>query len=74
MNEFDSVGRDWVDISSEKWRRYDFGNLDRVTIQSPQKLFVSESGHRVLDSEGVSHYIPYGWIHLSWKGDPPFVL
>jgi len=62
------------DISSEEYRTYDFPDYS-ITIEKPLKLNVSSSGgHRVLDFEGVSHYIPSGWRHLEWKGSPPFVL
>jgi len=67
---------DFTDISSEQYRSYEF--IDKVIIiKKPAFLAVSKSGHRILDEEGVSHYIPYGWKHLSWKvkeGEPHFVL
>lgn len=65
------------DISSEKYRTYEFNNGAKVTITEPTYLNVSKSGgHRVLDKSGVSHYIPTGWIHLYWEvfdGKPNFV-
>lgn len=71
----------FTDISSEKWRQYRFpsddveGNL--VFIADPIALHVSRSGgHRVLDAHGVSHYVPKGWIELSWEAredQPHFV-
>lgn len=67
---------EFSDISSEKWRQYDWGHTT-ILIESPLSLNVSESGgHRVLAADGVSHYIPSGWIHLSWEakdGAPHFV-
>lgn len=68
-------------IESEEFREYTFpapqGRFVKVRITKPTHLSVSESGgHRVLDAEGVSHYIPSGWVHLSWKakeGQPNFV-
>lgn len=65
----------FVDISSEEYRTYDFGNTT-VTIKEPLRLAVSNNGHRIFDANGVSHYIPKGWIHLAWKaktGEPHFV-
>lgn len=64
----------WKDISHEKYRVYVFShNMDQlnyVKIDKPTFLHVSESGgHRILDSEDVSHYIPYKWIHLFWETD-----
>ena len=68
---------DFADISSEKWREYRFPGGDIVRIEAPQKLNVSDSGgHRIYDAEGVSHYIPAGWVHLKWAaetGAPNFV-
>lgn len=67
---------EFTDISSEKWRKYYFKDYE-VLIVYPKELNVSASGgHRVLDSEGTSHYIPTGWVHLEWKakeGEPKFV-
>lgn len=70
-------GLTFSDISSEKYRSYEFSNGKIIRIDEPLKLNVSPSGgHRVFDSEGVSHYIPKGWVHLQWKakdGSPHFV-
>ena len=71
----------FVDISSEEFREYTFpapqGRFVKVRVSKPTHLSVSESGgHRLLDSEGISHYVPAGWVHLSWKameGQPNFV-
>jgi len=66
----------FADISSEESRTYRFPGGDLVTIARPQWLSVSTSGHRLLDGAGVSHYVPKGWVHLSWKardGMPHFV-
>jgi hypothetical protein len=67
---------EFSDISSEKYRTYKFPS-DVVHIEEPIALHVSKSGgHRVLDADGTSHYIPAGWIHLYWKakeGSPHFV-
>jgi hypothetical protein len=64
----------FTDISSEEYRVYQFDQVV-IRIDLPLKLNVSKSGgHRILDSGGVSHYIPAGWQRLSWKGSPHFVL
>ncbi|MBK3780132.1 hypothetical protein G3A43_07665 [Paraburkholderia aspalathi] len=71
----------FIDISSELYREYTFPGRGRVSItvriDNPTDLSVSESGgHRLLDAEGVSHYIPAGWVELRWKardGAPNFV-
>ena len=50
-----------------KVRHYRFPNNEIVTIHEPKFLIVSDNGHRIFDTKGVSHYIPYGWIHLWWE-------
>lgn len=68
---------EFTDISSEQWREYQFLDGQAIRIDAPLKLNVSDSGgHRIFDAEGVSHYIPAGWIHLKWTvkdGAPNFV-
>ena len=74
MGNHDKLDREWSDISSEEYREYVFPGEETVRIEKPQKLNVSDSGgHRLLDGAGESHYIPNGWIHLRWKGEPAFV-
>ena len=63
---------EFIDISSEEFRTYEWPE-EEITIEEPQWLAITESGHRVLDAGGISHYIPKGWIHLYWKGNPHFV-
>lgn len=66
---------EFVDISSEQWRVYDFGD-HLVQIDGPKWLYVSDNGHRLVDGNQISHYVPMGWIHLYWSvypGEPPFV-
>jgi hypothetical protein len=70
----DTQNREWTDIASEEYREYTFPKGEKVRIEKPQKLNVSASGgHRIVDSAGLSHYIPPTWIHLQWKGEPNFV-
>lgn len=70
-------GLNFTDISSEEYRQYLFGDGTTVKIEGPQFLNVSKNGgHRIFDAQGISHYVPYGWRHLSWKskeGSPNFV-
>jgi len=66
----------FIDISSEEFRVYRFPGGDEVKIDGPLQLSISTGGHRLFDAEGVSHYIPKGWLHLKWKaknGQPHFV-
>ena len=77
MRFINESGLEFVDISSETYREYVFGDKASVRVEEPLFLHVSESGHRILDSVGVSHYVPSGWVHLRWKakeGSPHFVL
>lgn len=72
-----STDLEFVDLSSEAWREYRFPGGQRVRIEKPLKLNVSQEGHRIFDSEGVSHFIPPSWIHLRWQareGQPNFSL
>ena len=68
---------EFTDISSEAWREYRFADGSTVRIDTPLKLNVSDSGgHRIFDAQNRSHYIPSGWLHLSWEakpGQPNFV-
>lgn len=70
-------GLQFTDISSELERRYRFVGGAWVVIQEPLWLHVSDSGgHRIFDAEGRGHYIPVGWIQLTWlpkPGAPSFV-
>lgn len=60
--------RTFVSISSEQWRKYSWENgiTNDVLIDAPLYLSWNDSGHYVLDSKNVCHFIPYGWVHLSW--------
>lgn len=76
MNFNNESGLDFIDISSEEYREYNFGSDGFVKIRNPMKLHVSENGHRIFSANGDSHYIPKGWICLTWKsknGCPHFV-
>jgi hypothetical protein len=59
-------GKD-IDISSEIYRTYRFPGGEKIKINEPKTLRVTDNGHRIIDSRGNSHYIPYGWIHIFWK-------
>ena len=58
--------REFKDISSEEYRRYVWPE-GIVFIPNPIGLSVSKSGHYVIDSDGVTHFIPFGFIELAWK-------
>lgn len=76
MSFINESSNKFVDISSEAYRTYVFPDNQLVRIEEPLQLSVSAGGHRLFDNNGVSHYIPKGWIQLSWKakdGSPNFV-
>lgn len=69
-----SVDQEYKDISEEEYREYHYYDEKNkkepiiVRIDQPLALNVSNSGgHRIFDSKGISHYIPWGWKHLVWK-------
>ena len=51
----------------EEYRVYIFPNKEEIRIDNPQFLIVSDNGHRISGNDEISHYVPYGWIHLYWK-------
>lgn len=62
---------DFMDITTELYRIYEYPDGKTIKIKLPVQLNVSKSGgHRVLDNAGMSHYIPAGWRHLYWKVKP----
>ncbi len=76
---------EFKDLSDEQYREYVFPNGSVVRINNPKGLNVKAppagtiggGSHRVLDEAGLSHYIPAGWVHLSWKvkeGRSPFAF
>lgn len=68
---------EFKDLTDEMYRTYDWLNGKTVTITLPKSLNVSSNGHRIVDSAGISHYIPKGWKHLYWKvkdGKKPFAF
>jgi hypothetical protein len=66
--------RKFKDISEEEYREYDFGvDEGTVKIVAPLWLHVSASGgHRILDNDGISWYIPARWCALRWKAKPGY--
>lgn len=72
-----STNLEFTNISSELFREYRFPRGGVVRIESPLYLNVSVTGgHRILDGNGLSHYIHPGWFEIIWKareGSPHFV-
>lgn len=56
------------DISTEEWREYDYGT-SVYRIDNPITLITREggSGHRIVDANGVTHWVPVN-VHycLRW--------
>ena len=68
----------FFEVDTEEYRVYSWLDSSYLRIDNPLYVSVNpkNGGHRVLDSAGVSHYIPATWKHLSWKakdGAPHFV-
>jgi hypothetical protein len=59
-----------LDISTEVRRTYRFPNGSNVIIESPVKLITSKNGHRIVDVDNNGHYVPMGWVHLTWQNKP----
>ncbi len=67
-------------VLNDDWREYDYvkdGVLFTRRIENPRFLNVNPHhfAHRILDAQGVVHYMPCGWIDLRWKvaeGTPHF--
>lgn len=73
--EIDQMDLEWNDILTNEYREYLFPDGFVVRVDNPMRLNVSESGgHRILDADGMSWYIPSGWRALRWIGDPHFVM
>jgi hypothetical protein len=82
---FERVVRDtqeyfqWVDISEEEWREYLYPDGSMVRIDHPVALSLSHLGpppeygggsHRIVTAEGLSKYVPRGWILLTFRASP----
>ena len=58
-----------ISLQSEVYREYVFPDGSIYRIDSPDALLLKDgsTGHRVVASDGVVHYIPGLWIALRWK-------
>lgn len=76
---------EWKNIAEESYRTYLFPAQDEfftklveVRIDNPVLLSVdyNDGGHRIIDTNGKSYYIPAGWVCLFWesheKGVPTY--
>ncbi len=75
--DFINTGKEqFFTVESEKSRTYRFPGGEYITIEQPLKVCAKENGHRIWDANNKSHYVPAGWIHLTWEakeGAPNFV-
>lgn len=54
-------------VGNETFRVYVFPDAE-LQIDDPEWVHVSASGgHRVIDKDGIAHYVPPRWFHLWWQ-------
>lgn len=63
----------FTDISGlEEWREYIYPN-GAYRISEPVRVHVTRKvngdSHRLIDADGVRHYVPAGWIAFRFKGE-----
>jgi hypothetical protein len=66
---------DWLDLTDELWREYVFPGGHTIRIEAPAKVAIKApsvgsvggGSHRVIDANGGSHYISYGWLAIRWQ-------
>jgi hypothetical protein len=53
----------------EKWREYVYQNGFVYRVDHPHTVHISETGsHRVVDGDGIAHYVGSSWIVIRWDG------
>jgi hypothetical protein len=59
-----------LDISVEVSREYVFADGFAYSIKHPVTLYTrpGSDSHRVVDDQGIAHYIPAGWRIIRWQG------
>lgn len=74
---------EFKDIRNEEYRTYVFpptfaggpnneiriDQPEAVATKAPSRTFTGGGSHRVVDKNGMSHYIPAGWIGIYWEKD-----
>lgn len=65
---------EWINLDGvEVQRTYYFSDGFKYTIDKPVKLFVKKSGsHKLVDADGVMHYITNDWKTFSAIGEFKF--
>ena len=79
LPQFINVSRfKFIDISFEMFREYVYPNGAKIRIDNPLRLSIANNNaHRLFDLNGLSYYIPQGWISIVWKarpGAPNFIM
>lgn len=56
----------------EEWREYDFGQGKTYRVDRPIRVHITRKpggdSHRLIDAQGVRHYVPSGWIGFRFEG------
>jgi len=59
-----------MEITTEVWREYRYGNGDVYRVDNPVRLWSKSDergdSHRVLDVGGSTHYPRRGWVAIVW--------
>lgn len=63
------------DLTTEVFREYNFPNGAKVRIDKPKTLWVKGpppgsiggGSHRIVTTDGFSHYVAPGWVHIRFK-------
>lgn len=63
-------------ITAEEWREYVYQDGYVYKIVAPQTLYLKKNeigaSHRVVDMDGVTHYVAPGFRVIRWKTKPGF--
>lgn len=65
-----------IDVADELYRVYTYEDGRKFRINRPKTVYVlADGGHRVVDSDGVTHRPERNYVGISWKpkdGAAPF--
>ncbi len=62
--------RNWVDISTESFRRYLYPDGSTLQIDGPTEVWVTDTGsHRVRTSEGRVYWVKPGFNGIVFDGE-----
>lgn len=72
LEPFSEEDEGWNNIADEVWREYIFPGGEVYRIEAPIKLIVKRKpegdSHRLIDQEGLRHYVRAGWLAIRFKG------